>query len=365
MHVRIMHRKVARDLARKPIRPMAQALLAALLFGASTPLAKVLLGEIEPVPLSALLYLGSGLGLLAVQLARRIGGEHAGEAPLSGRDLPWLAGAVLAGGVAAPIVLLFSLRVTPAATASLLLNIEGVATTLLAAVVFREAIGRRVWVAMAVISLAGALLSLGDGGEWGLSAGALGVLAACVLWGLDNNLTRQIADRDPIVIVTIKGLAAGAISLILAVALGMPWPAPRALLAGLALGSVSYGASVVLFVLAMRSLGATRTSALYGTAPFAGAILSFVLLPESPDPLLALAFGLMIAGAALLVSEEHAHHHVHSMVEHDHRHHHGEHHAHTHAEQDGAAAHAHRHRHDPRTHEHPHTPDTHHRHDHS
>jgi len=200
--------------------PMAQAILAAALFGASAPFAKLLLGEVQPIPLAALLYLGSGAGLLVFRCLQRIGNAPQGrEAQVSKSDVPWLVGAVLASGVAAPIVLLFGLRHTPAATASLLLNFEVVATTLLAALAFKEAIGRRVWWAIILVTAASILLSWNTGGEWGISAGAIGVLGACVLWGLDNNMTRNIAAKDPFVIVIIKGLGAGLCSLALALIL--------------------------------------------------------------------------------------------------------------------------------------------------
>ena len=173
-----------------------QALAAAILFGLSAPLAKLLLGEIAPVPLAALLYLGCGLALLSYAAVGRLSGLRTGrEAHVTSHDLPWIAGATLAGGVAAPIILLMSLRHTPAATASLLLNFEGVATTLLAGMLWAEAIGRRVWVAVAIITLASIVLSWSVGGEWALSPGALGILAACMLWGLDNNFMRQVSDR--------------------------------------------------------------------------------------------------------------------------------------------------------------------------
>ncbi|MGI5917252.1 MAG: DMT family transporter, partial [Anaerolineae bacterium] len=246
----------------------------------------------------------------------------------------------------------------------LLLTFEGGATTLLAALVFREAIGRRVWLAITAITSAGVVLTLNEGGEWGLAPGAVGVLVACTLWGLDNNLTRQISAKNPLTIVTVKGLAAGALSLALAWTLDMSWPAPTATLAALALGSVSYGASVVLFVRAMRGLGASRTGAIYGTAPFVGAVISFLVFPESPGVLLLLAFVLMAAGMALLAGEEHAHHHVHAAVAHDHHHEHSPHHAHPHAA-DESGPHAHPHYHNPLAHEHPHAPDIHHRHEHS
>ncbi|MGE5576013.1 MAG: DMT family transporter, partial [Syntrophothermus sp.] len=289
------------------IYPIIQALIAAALFGASAPFAKLLLGAIEPVPLAAFLYLGSGLGVMLVRWARHVDGRLAStEAQMERGDLPWLAGAVLAGGVAAPILLMFSLRNTPAATAALLLNFEGVATTLIAALLFNEAIGRRVWLAILFVTAASVLLSWNIGGEWGISLGAGGVLGACALWGLDNNFTRNVSAKDPLAIVSVKGIGAGIFSMLLALVLHNPFPGLRSVLGAMLLGSVSYGLSIVLFILAMRSLGAARTSALYGTAPFAGALLSFVIFREAPGALFFAALPLMIAGAALLLGERHA-----------------------------------------------------------
>lgn len=347
---------------------MIQAFLAALLFGASAPLAKVLLGSVEPIPLAALLYLGSGLGALVLQLLRRLSAPATrSEARLQRRDLPWLAGAVLAGGVVAPIVLLFSLRQTPAATASLLLNFEGVATTLIATLAFREAIGRRVWGAVVAITLASILLSWDSSGQWGFSPGALGVIVACILWGVDNNLTRQISARDPLTIVLVKGLGAGSCSLSLALGLGLPFPGLTATIGALLLGSISYGASIMLFILALRRLGAARTGVLFGTAPFIGAVLSLALFQEPPTGFFLVSLPLMVAGAALLAGEEHVHPHTHGALEHDHRHRHDDgHHDHTHApgEVPRSGWHSHSHQHASLTHEHPHTPDLHHRHVH-
>ena len=194
--------------------PLLKALLAALLFGASAPLAKSLLQDVQPVPMAALLYLGSGTGVLLIALVFRASKGGATEAPLARRDLPWLTGAVIAGGIAAPIVLMFSLTATPAGTASLLLNFEGVATALIAAIVFREAIGRPAWAAVALVTLGSIVLSWNASGAWGFSLGALGVVAACALWGLDNNLTRPISGKNPLTIVMVKGLAAGTFSLV-------------------------------------------------------------------------------------------------------------------------------------------------------
>ncbi|HEX3045653.1 MAG TPA: DMT family transporter [Bacillota bacterium] len=205
--------------------PMFQAILAAALFGASAPLAKLLLGSIAPVPLAAFLYLGSGLGLLILSLFQKMNSQNqTKEAGITKTDLPWLAGTILAGGVAAPIVLMSSLRYTPAATASLLLNFEGVATTLIAALFFREAIGRRVWLAVICITAAGILLTGNFRGEWGFSLGAFGVIGACIFWGMDNNFTRNISDKNPVNIAMIKGLGAGSVSLIIALTLGNPLP---------------------------------------------------------------------------------------------------------------------------------------------
>ena len=348
---------------------MLQALLAALLFGASAPLSKLLLGEIDPVALAAYLYLGSGAGLLLFKSIWRASSRSAEtEARIDRRDLPWLAGAILTGGVAAPIVLLISLRQTPGATASLLLNFESVATTLIATLVFKEAIDRRAGWAILCITIASILLSLNLAGEWGLSVGAIGVLAACALWGIDNNLTRNISAKDPLAIVTIKGFGAGAFSLALALVLGRPLPAPEIALKAMVVGSLGYGLSIMLFVRAMRELGAARTSTLFGTAPLAGVVLSFALLREMPSAAFFVALPIMIAGAALLLSEQHDHGHVHEAIAHDHCHQYDdEHHVHEHtifAIDCESRPHSHMHTHHPLDHEHSHMPDIHHRHPH-
>jgi drug/metabolite transporter (DMT)-like permease len=233
---------------RSHISSIIQALIAALLFGASAPLAKLLLGEIEPIPLAAFLYLGSGIGLLSIKLYQRIHQRGLdNEAQITKPDLPWLAGAIFAGGVAAPIILLFSLRTTPAATASLLLCFEGVATTLIAFFAFKESISRRAWWAIGLITLASIFLSINPNAEWGFSLGALGIIAACILWGIDNNFTRNISAKDPLVIVTIKGLGAGSFSLALALMLDNQIPALSIILGAMVLGCLSYGISIVLF----------------------------------------------------------------------------------------------------------------------
>lgn len=351
---------------KKPVLPIIQALLAALLFGASAPLAKMLLGEVQPVPMAAILYLGSGAGLLIFRLVERIGSKGRSREPgIEKADFGWLAGAVLAGGVAAPILLMISLKTTAAATAALLLNFESVATTLIAFFAFKESVSRRAWLAVGSVTAASILLSINFDAAWGISLGALGVLGACVLWGIDNNFTRNISTKDPLVIVTVKGLVSGSFSLILALILGNSFPSGGAILRALVLGSLSYGASIVLFIHAMRGMGAARTSALFSTAPAAGVVLSLLLFREAPGWLFAAALALMALGAILLLNEDHAHTHVHEPVTHDHSHSHGDgHHNHEHeGEQKGR--HSHPHTHEQLSHSHQHLPDLHHRHDHS
>ena len=194
------------------IYPILQALLAAALFGISAPLSKVLLDDVAPIPMAALLYLGSGIGTwLLIQFQ-----TQDAEAKLEQSDLPWLLGALLAGGVAAPIVLMFSLNSTPAATAALLLNFESIATTLIAVLVFKESVGKRTWLSIVLIFASSMLLSHDPQSAWGFSVGALGILAACLLWGIDNTFTRNISAKNPLTIVMVKGLGAGTFSLVLA-----------------------------------------------------------------------------------------------------------------------------------------------------
>lgn len=355
-------------LSRTHFTAYLQALAAALLFGLSAPLAKLLLGDVAPVPLAALLYLGCGLALAAYAAVGRVSGLRIGrEARITPHDLPWIAGATLAGGVAAPIILLISLRFTPAATASLLLNFEAVATTLLAGLLWAEALGRRVWAAVAIITLASIVLSWGGAGLWGVSAGAVGILAACALWGLDNNLMRQVSGKDPVLLAAIKGLAAATISFGIAAVARQALPTAGPALLALLVGGLSYGLSMTLFITAMRHLGAARTSALYGTAPFTGALLSLLIFPGSASLTLLLAAPLMILGTVLLLGEQHGHEHRHDPLEHAHAHRHDDgHHDHgeTHDLDAGVTSHAHPHLHPETAHTHGHAPDLHHRHGH-
>ncbi len=353
---------------RMSIVAIFQALSAAALFGASAPLSKLLLREIDPIPLAAFLYLGSGIGswLLFIFQRTSSGGQSA-EAQLSRTDIPWLAAAVLAGGVAAPILLLLGLNRTPASTASLLLNFECVATTLIAVLAFREAVDRRILWAVGLITLASILLTW-TGGKWGMSLGALGILGACFLWGLDNNLTRHISAKNPLVIVGIKGLGAGAFSLVLTILLLKPMPAAGTIGLALLVGAICYGLSIQLFILALRGLGAARTGALFGIAPFVGTALSLLLLRDTPQALFWMALPVMLLGAWLMLTEDHRHQHIHESLEHTHAHSHpDEHHIHAHPIEEAKASrtHAHAHWHEELAHSHTHAPDLHHRHLHA
>jgi drug/metabolite transporter (DMT)-like permease len=336
-----------------------QALLAALFFGASAPLSKLLLGEVPPVLMAAFLYLGSGIGISLVKLSQRMTSNQK-EAGIRRLDMGWLAGAIIAGGILAPIILMISLQFTPASTASLLLNFEGVATTLIALFFFRESISRRAFAAILAITLASIFLTaIPQSTNFGFSLGALGILLACTLWGLDNNFTRNISAKDPLTIVAWKGLVAGTFSLFLGLLLGQQLPALRSILGILLLGFISYGLSTMLFIYSMRGLGASRTSALYGTAPLAGVILSILIFHDPITWSFILAAILMAAGALLLSSEEHAHFHIHMPVVHEHRHTHDEFHNHDMAQ----VTHSHEHEHPRTEHEHGHMPDIHHRHE--
>ena len=351
-----------------PITPTIQVIFAAVLFGASAPLSKILLGSIDPLPLAAFLYIGSGLGSWIVFILRKgFKQDLAEEARLTRPDFPWLLGAILAGGVAAPIMLLLGLDRTPASTTSLFLNFETVATALVAAMIFKEAVGRRILWAVILITLASILLTW-NGGEWGISFGAIAIISACFLWGLDNNLTRHISGKDPSMIVGIKGIGAGLFSLILALIVEAPMPSIGLVAAGMIVGAICYGVSIQLFILALRGLGSARTGTLFGIAPFVGAVLSLIFLGEIPQPLFWAAVLVMIIGAWLMLSEDHAHQHHHEPLDHAHAHlHPDEHHRHEHQDLQTAYSerHTHLHRHAPVKHVHPHAPDLHHRHVHS
>ena len=339
------------------------ALSSAVLFGASTPFAKLLLGSVDPWMMAGLLYLGAGLGLALVHLSRAAVNLPSVEAPLRRRDVPWLLLVILAGGLGGPLLLMFGLARTEAAGASLLLNLEGLATMTIAWVAFRENVDRRLLLGACAI-LAGAVL-LSWQGHASFQWGAVLIAGACLCWGLDNNLTRKLSSADPVQIAMLKGLVAGSVNLALALAGGAALPPAGIVLAAGVVGFLGYGVSLALFVLSLRHLGTARTGAYFSLAPFVGAVLAVLMLGEPLSPTLVGAGALMAFGLWLHLSERHDHDHAHPAMAHEHRHRHDEHHQHEHAP--GVAPgepHTHWHEHAPLAHRHPHYPDLHHRHDH-
>jgi drug/metabolite transporter (DMT)-like permease len=345
-------------------RGVAAALGAAILFGLSTPLAKTLVGDMPPLLLAGLLYLGSGLGLAALLLGRILAGGRARITWPRGSNLWWLLGAIIAGGMLGPYFLMVGLRITDSASATLILNLEGVLTALLAWFVFKENFDRRIALGMALIVAGGAVLSLGPTLRAGGLLGPLAIAGACLAWAVDNNLTRKVSLHDAMLIACTKGLAAGITSVALAIALGAQLPPTPSVLRACLLGFVGYGLSLTLFVAALRRLGTARTGAYFSLGPFIGAGVA-VLLGAPPTVTLAIAGLLMGAGVWLHLSEHHAHWHRHDYLEHEHSHSHDEHHQHLHAaDWDRSEPHSHAHIHEPLEHSHAHYPDIHHRHGH-
>lgn len=350
------------------IRSAAPALAAALLFGASTPLAKLLLGDVTPLLLAGLFYLGSGLGLCLLLVLRQLRRKAGGHAPevlrIPRAELPWLLGAIVFGGVLGPALLMLGLTQTSGASASLLLNVEGVLTAMIAWWVFKENADRQIVLGMVVIVLGGLLLSWEPGGAT-FSPGALLIIGACLCWAVDNNLTRKVSTNDAMLVAGLKGLLAGVSNTALALLSGAALPSMTTLGASLVVGFFGYGLSLTLFVLALRTLGTARTGAYFSVAPLFGVAISLVLWPNVPGALFWLAAALMALGVWLHVRERHEHEHTHEPLEHSHRHAHDEHHQHTHVfAWNATEPHTHAHRHEVLTHKHPHYPDIHHRHAH-
>lgn len=337
-----------------------QALAAAALFGASAPLAKLLLAQSSPWLMAGLLYAGSGLGLLLWRLITR-----APTVRMPQGEARWLALAILSGGVVAPVLLMQGLAQMPASGASLLLNAEAVLTAVVAWVVFRENADRRIVLGIVAIVAGAVVLAGGDASGFGGVGPAALVLGACACWAVDNNLTRQVSLTDASFIAMAKGLAAGGVNLLLAWQTGAAWPGVGVAAAAGLLGLLAYGVSLVLFVVALRSLGTARTGAYFSVAPFFGAALSVLLLGEPVTGPLLVGGALMALGVWLHVTEQHGHLHTHTPLEHRHAHVHDAHHQHPHdADTPPAERHTHWHRHAPLTHAHAHFPDAHHRHPH-
>ncbi|QYG91894.1 DMT family transporter [Iamia sp. SCSIO 61187] len=336
---------------------VARCGLAAVLFGATTPLAAELAGETSAPVLAGLLYVGAAVAVAPVvarqgldPLAIRRGGSR-------------LLAAVVAGGLLGPVLLVAGLDRTPAATASLLLNLELVATTVLAAVFFHEHVGRRVASGTALVVVAGAALAWVGAPE--LRVGALLVVAACVCWGVDNCVTADLDQISPAAITLVKGVVAGGTNLVLGLALGGSVPSGWGLPAALVIGMLGFGASITLWVRGARDLGAARGQLVFSTAPFVGVAVAWGVLGDRVRPVEVVALVLAAVGVTRVVGSDHAHDHVHHPVEHDHEHRHDDgHHDHVHPDLPPDVTHAHRHGHGALVHAHPHVPDLHHRHEH-
>jgi drug/metabolite transporter (DMT)-like permease len=343
---------------------IAIALVSAALFGASTPLAKLLLGVTDPWLLAGLLYLGAGFGLGVVLFLQRIRNIARTQGRISRADVPWLAAAIAAGGVAGPVFLMLGLAQTSASSASLLLNLEGLATMGIAWIVFKESVDLRLLTGAAAI-LAGAAVLGWQGGPAGFGPGSLFIALACLGWGIDNNLTRKVSAADPLQIAALKGLIARPINFVIAMSLGADMPAVSTIAASALVGFFGYGVSLAMFVLALRHLGAARTGAYFSTAPFVGAAIGVFMLSDALSAELCIAGVLMAVGVWLHVTEKHEHEHVHEPLGHDHAHTHYEHHQHAHGTDDPEGElHTHWHEHPRLVHKHPHYPDLHHQHSH-
>lgn len=343
--------------------PLVFIIISASLFGISTPLAKILVKDISPVALAGFLYLGAFAGLSLYSAVIKTESDKKAVS-LERKDFPWLAGAILTGGIIGPISMMMGLRLVSGFSASLLLNLEGIATAIIAVFFFKENAGKRLWLALICMIIAGIFLTWDPTqGRFNI-VGPLFIIFAMVCWGIDNNLTRSISDKDPVQISKIKGFVAGTISLSLALFLGIRISLDFTIAFALLLGSFSYGISLVFFIKALEGLGSSRTGAFFSFAPFIGAIASLIILREWIGWVMFPAAGLMLIGVWLICSEKHLHTHLHKTVIHTHLHNHRDmHHLHEHS---GAfhEPHTHEHTHIELSHIHVHWPDTHHRHEH-
>ena len=272
------------------------AILAAALYAVNAPVSKLLLRDVTPAMMAAMLYLGAGIGMLLLGMARQRLKIGKNEQKLTRKDLPFAVGMIVLD-IAAPICLMIGLTSTTSANASLLNNFEIVATSVIALLVFKEAIGKRLWLAIGLITLSSAILSMEDASSLHFSAGSLFVLLACVCWGFENNCTRMMSQSDPLEIVVLKGFGSGLGSLAIAFAVGEQLPPLRLILCALLLGFVSYGLSIFFYVYAQRKLGAAKTSAYYAFSPFIGVLLSLLIFQEIPSLSFWAALLIMALGA--------------------------------------------------------------------
>lgn len=339
------------------------AILSAALFGVSPVLCKLVIGEMSPALLAGLLYFGSGIGLLIllsfqgknpVEELRRLPSKHRLA----------LIGSVISGGIVAPLFLAYGIKLGTGSEVSLLLNFETVATTLIAWWVFKEHVGFGVWGGKACILLGSFLVIYKSEGAFAFSVAGVLIILACIFWGIDNNLTRDIEEMSATVLASIKGLCAGAFNIMLALMFSTgPVTVPQ-VTGSLLVGAISYGVSLVCFIEALRRIGSARTSTYFAVGPFIGTFLAVLVLGERPPMMFWLAALCMLAGILFLYREMHSHLHTHTMLSHGHPHIHDEHHQHGHADASTAEPHEHQHIHEPVVHSHVHWPDIHHRHQH-
>lgn len=339
------------------------AITAAALYGISSPISKLLLKEVPPTLMAALLYLGAGFGMLFVNLIGSITAKKQEEPKITSKELPYVLGMILLD-IAAPVLLLFGLSLTTAANAALLNNFEIAATALIALFIFKEAIGRRMWLAILLITTSSLILTIQDYSSFSFSLGSVFVLLACICWGFENNCTRMLSIKDPKQIVVIKGLGSGIGSLLIAF-IGKQFSSNLIyILVTLVLGFVAYGLSIYFYIKAQRDLGAARTSSYYATAPFIGVLISWLLFRDKISFNFVAALVIMLVGAYFAVTELHKHMHKHSMLTHEHKHNHTDGH-HNHVHEGGfSGEHCHIHTHEEVAHTHSHTPDIHHSHEH-
>lgn len=345
------------------IQSISMAILAAALYGISSPVSKLLLVEIPPTLMAALLYLGAGIGMLMVSAVKILRKKEQREAKMTPKELPYIIVMILLD-IAAPIFLMIGLTMTTSSNASLLNNFEIVATALVALFVFKEAIGKRMWIAISLITISSVILSVKDFSSFSFSLGSVFVIAACLCWGFENNCTRMISLKDPLQIVVVKGFGSGIGSLLISIIMKEYSSNIVYMAFALLLGFIAYGLSIFFYIKAQRDLGAARTSAYYAAAPFIGVIISWLVLREGITEYFLIALVIMLGGTYFAVSEKHKHVHIHTEEKHEHKHNHSdEHHNHIH-EQEAIGEHSHEHTHGVVEHRHTHLPDLHHRHSH-
>lgn len=341
------------------------ALVAALFFGCIAPGAKLFAADIPPQSLAGIMYLGAGTGLLITLFIKQQ--VKSSLSAFAIKDLKWLLGATFFGGILGPAFLTYGLLRISGSTASLLLNMESVLTSLIAWFIFKEHFEKRIVWGMLLIIAGCLVLSANSGQASGQDTvvGVLLILLACLSWGIDNNVTRNISHLNPVFSASAKGLVSGSANLILGLFIGEKLQMSSHLWQASILGFLGVGVSLVAFIISLGKIGTARTGALFSTAPFIGSILSVVFLKESISVPFLIALTLMAIGVWFHLSEDHSHEHTHEALEHSHEHIHDEHHQHTHNEGEfKKEPHTHTHRHHPMTHKHPHFPDIHHQHGH-